>query len=155
MLSLRNALLIVRTLSSLMLSVMLLMMGNSLFTTLIALRADIEGYPNEMIGLMTSAFFSGFAIGTLRAGPIINRVGHIRSFAAFAAITSAAMLSFLLILDPWVWVLYIRTSIWCSSRHPIIGMVSPPFWPPERESTFIAKSRFHSPSRKAERWPTR
>ena len=40
-----------------MLSVMLLMMGNSLFTTLIALRADIEGYPNEMIGLLTSAFF--------------------------------------------------------------------------------------------------
>ena len=100
----RNALLIIRALSSLMLSVMLLMMGNSLFTTLIALRADIEGYPNEMIGLMTSAFFFGFAIGTLRAGPIINRVGHIRSFTAFAAITSAAMLSFLLILEPWAWV---------------------------------------------------
>ena len=29
-----------------MLSVMLLMMGNSLFTTVIALRADIEGYPD-------------------------------------------------------------------------------------------------------------
>ncbi|SUZ50671.1 uncharacterized protein METZ01_LOCUS3525, partial [marine metagenome] len=87
-----------------MLSVMLLMMGNSLFTTLIALRADIEGYPNEMIGLMTSAYFFGFAIGTLRTGPIINRVGHIRSFAAFAAITSATMLSFLLILEPWAWV---------------------------------------------------
>ncbi len=87
-----------------MLSVMLLMMGNSLFTTLIALRADIEGYPNEMIGLMTSAYFFGFAIGTLRTGPIINRVGHIRSFAAFAAITSATMLSFLMILDPWAWV---------------------------------------------------
>ena len=79
----KNTFSVVRTLSSLMLSVMLLMMGNSLFTTLIALRADIEGYPNEMIGLMTSAFFFGFAIGTLRAGPIINRVGHIRSFAAF------------------------------------------------------------------------
>ena len=87
-----------------MLSVMLLMMGNSLFTTVIALRADIEGYPNEMIGLMTSAYFFGFAIGTLRAGPIINRVGHIRSFAAFAAITSATMLSFLLVLEPWTWV---------------------------------------------------
>ena len=103
-LSLKNALSIVRALSALMLSVMLVMMGNSLFTTLIALRADIEGYPNAMIGLMTSAYFFGFAIGTLRVGPIINRVGHIRSFAAFAAITSATMLSFLLILDPWAWV---------------------------------------------------
>ena len=87
-----------------MLSTMLLMMGNSVFTTLLALRANIEGYPNEIIGLMTSAYFLGFAIGTMRAGPLINRVGHIRSFAAFAAIVAATMLSFLLIIEPWAWV---------------------------------------------------
>ena len=79
------------------------MMGNSLFARLIALRADIEGYPNRVIGLMTSSYFFGFAIRTLRAAPLINQVGHIRSFAAFSAITSAVILSFLLVLEPsWV-----------------------------------------------------
>ena len=89
-----------------MLSAMLLMMGNSVFTTLIALRANIEGYPNETIGLMTSAYFFGFAIGTVRAGQLINRVGHIRSFAAFAAVVAATMLAFLLIIEPWAWIAF-------------------------------------------------
>jgi len=83
-----------------MLSTMLLMMGNSLFARLIALRADIEGYPNRVIGLMTSSYFFGFAIKTLRAASLINQVGHIRNFAAFSAITSAVILSFLLDLEP-------------------------------------------------------
>ena len=88
-----------------MLSTMLLMMGNSLFTTLTALRAGIEGYPTWVIGLMTSSYFLGFAVGTLRVGALINRVGHIRSFAAFAAVGAATTLSFLLALNPWAWVL--------------------------------------------------
>jgi len=103
---LKSALQIIRTLYSLMLSVMLVMMGNSLFATLVALRADIEGYPNSIIGFMTSAYFIGFAIGTLQAGPIINRAGHIRSFAVFAAIAAATILSFLLIVEPWAWVVF-------------------------------------------------
>ena len=43
----RYALTLLRSLSSLMLSVAFLMFGNSIFTTLLALRAKIEGYPNE------------------------------------------------------------------------------------------------------------
>lgn len=104
------------------------MMGNSLFTTLTALRADIEGYPTWVIGLMTSSYFLGTAVGTLRVGALINRVGHIRSFAAFAAIGAAATLSFLLALNPWAWVLlrlimgisiagcFVVTESWLNNR---------------------------------------
>ena len=45
----RFALSVLRTLSALMISVTLLMFGNSMFSTLLALRANIEGYPNEMV----------------------------------------------------------------------------------------------------------
>ena len=48
-----------------MISVTLLMFANSMFSTLLALRANIEQYPNEMIGLMTSAYFLGFVLGTV------------------------------------------------------------------------------------------
>ena len=100
----RYALTLLRSLSSLMLSVAFLMFGNSIFTTLLALRAKIEGYPNELVGLMMSAYFLGFAIGTFRSGSLINRVGHIRAFSALAAIASICTLLVLLIPNPWVWV---------------------------------------------------
>ena len=79
---------LMRNLSALMVSVALLMLSNSLLSTLLALRGKIEGYSNEFIGLTMSAYFIGFCIGTFRSGPLINRVGHIRSFAAFGAIAA-------------------------------------------------------------------
>ena len=63
----RFALSVLRTLSALMISVTLLMFGNSMFSTLLALRANIENYPNEMVGLMASGYFFGFALGTFRS----------------------------------------------------------------------------------------
>ena len=96
---------LMRSLSALMVSVALLMMSNSLFSTLLALRAKIEGYSNEFIGLTMSVYFIGFCIGTFRSGPLINRVGHIRSFAAFGAIASASTLCFVLVNHPWAWLI--------------------------------------------------
>lgn len=100
----RFALTIFKTLSALMASVALLMFGNSMFSTLLALRANIENYPNEMIGLMTSGYFLGFILGTFRSGTLINRIGHIRAFAAFSALASASALMVLVLIDPWSWV---------------------------------------------------
>lgn len=100
----RFALSVLRTLSALMISVTLLMFGNSMFSTLLALRANIENYPNEMVGLMASGYFFGFALGTFRSGPLINRIGHIRTFAALSAIAAASAMMVLIFQDPWAWV---------------------------------------------------
>jgi len=100
----RFALSVLRNLSALMISVTLLMFGNSMFSTLLALRANIENYSNEMVGLMASAYFFGFALGTFRSGPLINRIGHIRTFAALSAIAAASAMMVLIIPDPWAWV---------------------------------------------------
>ena len=80
-----SAFTVMRTLSALMASVAMLMLSNSVLSTLIALRGKAEGYSNTFIGLTMSAYFVGFCIGTFRSGTLINRVGHIRSFSAFAA----------------------------------------------------------------------
>ncbi|MBL10489.1 MAG: hypothetical protein CL402_08255 [Acidiferrobacteraceae bacterium] len=103
-LPLNNTILIVHRLSALMMSITLLMTGNSLFSTLVSLRADAENYGAGMIGVMTSAYFLGFAITTLWVGGLINRVGHIRSFAVFASVSTTISLIFLVIIDPWIWV---------------------------------------------------
>ena len=93
-----------RALSALMISVSLLMFGNSITSTLLALRANLEGYSNEMIGLIASGYFLGFAIGTFRSGPLINRIGHIRTFAALSAVASAAVMMVLITSNAWAWV---------------------------------------------------
>ena len=73
-------------------------------STLLALRADIENYSNEMIGFIASGYFLGFAIGTFRSGPLINRIGHIRAFSAFSAVAAASVLLVLITSNAWAWV---------------------------------------------------
>ncbi|HJP26843.1 MAG TPA: hypothetical protein QF550_05915, partial [Arenicellales bacterium] len=74
-----NALKTLYSLFALMTSVVLLSLGNSAFGSFIVLRADLIGFSDEMIGVMSSAFFFGMIIGTLYCPRIIARSGHIRS----------------------------------------------------------------------------
>ncbi|NQV43677.1 MAG: MFS transporter [Rhodospirillales bacterium] len=80
-----------------------LMVSNGLLATLLTLRADGLGFSESMIGLMQSAYPIGSLLGCLIAPRLIMRVGHIRIFAAFASIASAAALIHLVTYDPWSW----------------------------------------------------
>lgn len=72
--------------SALLAGVALLLLGSGLLGTLLSVRAGLEGFSTTTIGLVMSAYFAGFLLGTRIAPEIIERVGHIRSFAIFAAI---------------------------------------------------------------------
>ena len=89
---------------SLLVSVAFLVIGNGLEQTLIGLRAGIEGYADETIGAMMSAFFVGFVVASIHASRVIQAVGHIRSFAAFASAASAFALCFAIFVSPPVWI---------------------------------------------------
>ena len=78
-----------KTLSSvaaLLLSVFLLIAGNSLVGVLTPLRASLDGFPDLTIGLLGSVYFAGMLAGTLATPAIVRRSGHIRAFTAFVAI---------------------------------------------------------------------
>jgi len=81
----------------------ILLAGNGIQGTLITLRANIEGFDSTFIGLMGTAYFAGFALSCLAAPKMIRLVGHIRVFAALAAIASAATLMLVLVVDGYVW----------------------------------------------------
>lgn len=83
---------LLRSMVSLLSSYALLMAGTGLFATFIGLRADLEGFSTEVIGLMAAAHYAGLVVGSLRCGQLINRVGHIRAFAAFSSIIASAVL---------------------------------------------------------------
>jgi MFS family permease len=77
--------------------------ANALQGTLIALRADQEGFSATTIGLISGAYFAGFLLAAWLAPRLIAAVGHIRTFAGLAAIAAAATLTLVLLIDPWVW----------------------------------------------------
>jgi MFS family permease len=93
------------TLTSLLLSTALLLVGHGMQLTLLPLRATGLGYSDFLIGLGASAYFSGFVVGCLYNPRIIARVGHIRSFAVLAAVLLSALL-LLAVSDHWIaWIL--------------------------------------------------
>jgi MFS family permease len=89
--------------AALLLGVAILNTGNGAFSTFIALRMNLEGFPTEVTGLVMSAYFVGLGLGARSCDRIINRVGHVRAFAAFAATVSAMALFAAFFVSPIVW----------------------------------------------------
>lgn len=81
----------------------ILLGGNGLQGTLIALRGAQEGFSPAIIGFMGTAYFAGFLIGCLVIVRMLRAVGHIRAFSALAAIAASATLVMALAIDPVAW----------------------------------------------------
>lgn len=76
----------------LLLGMGVLMLGAGLQGTLLGLRATLEGFPTPLIGVIMSCYYVGYLLGTFGAPRLVRKVGHIRVFAALAAVASAAIL---------------------------------------------------------------
>ncbi len=92
-------------LAALLMASAILLTGNGLQSTLIAVRANLEGFPVLVIGGLMSAYFTGFVAGCFYNPTIVQRSGHIRAFAAFAALACAAALLHALIVHPVAWLI--------------------------------------------------
>ena len=93
------------TLSSLLFSTALLLIGHGIQVTLLPLRGSAIGLSDAVIGLIGSAYFAGFIVGCFTLPKLIARVGHIRGFSVFTALAISALLS-LAFTDWWpTWLL--------------------------------------------------
>lgn len=88
---------------SLLLATAILLVGNGLFGTLLPLRAEHEGFATSTIGIISSIYFLGFLAGCVLGPRIVQRAGHIRSFAALAGLASVVPLVHVLTNDVVVW----------------------------------------------------
>lgn len=93
----------VRPLIPLLIAAGILLAGNGLQGTLIALRGAAEEFSASIIGLMGTTYFGGFLIGCLTMPRLLQSVGHIRTFAALAAIAASASLALVLLVEPVIW----------------------------------------------------
>ncbi|KZL14148.1 MFS transporter [Pseudovibrio sp. Ad26] len=98
--------LLLATFASLMLSTALILAGHGLSSTLIPLKADLAGFGDLQIGLISSSFYIGFVIGCLFGPFLILRAGHIRAFAALVSLMSGAALLHPILVDPLAWALF-------------------------------------------------
>ena len=90
-------------LSSLLSGVGLLIVGVGLLFSVVGLRAGLANFSGLTLGLVMSAYFAGFVLGTYVGPMIIRRVGHIRTFAAMASVASTMAILHALWIDPWFW----------------------------------------------------
>jgi MFS family permease len=88
-------------------------MGNTLQGTLLSVRGGIENFSPAQIGAVGAGFWVGIVVGSLRAGKLVQGVGHIRAFLALGAVASTAPLLHLLIVDPTAWIVVRALTGFC------------------------------------------
>lgn len=94
---------LIRSIWPLLLGMGVLMLGAGLQSTLLGVRATLEAFPTTSIGVVMSCYYVGFLLGTTVAPRLIKRVGHVRVFAASAAIAAAATLGHAVFVHPLPW----------------------------------------------------
>src|SRR6185436_11358492 len=87
---------------ALVIATSLVQLANGFFGTFVSLRVAIENF--DAPGLVLSSYFAGFTLGAFRCGRIIERVGHIRAYAAFAGLVAATTAVMPLLVGSFAWV---------------------------------------------------
>lgn len=104
----------------------IIQLGNGFFGTFFSLRVATENM--DASGLVLSAYFGGFTLGALRCSRIIERIGHIRAYAAFAGLVAAATVVMPLMIGSLAWValramvgfgcagIFVSTESWLNAK---------------------------------------
>lgn len=99
----------------------ILMLGDGLQGTLLAVRADQEGYTTTTTGVIMSSFYLGFLCGSVFTPRLVVQVGHIRVFAALAALASASILIHAVFVHVPVWIVLRLVSGFCFAGLYIVA----------------------------------
>lgn len=95
---------LVTAVSSPLASILLIMLGVGLYSTLTPLSLRNIGAPEWVIGLAGSAVYAGMIAGTFTMSHFIKRVGHIRAYTACAGTIAGIILCSGLYISPLTWV---------------------------------------------------
>jgi MFS family permease len=93
------------SIAAILFSTAIFIAGNGLIGTLIPARAHLIGFSNLAIGLIGSCYFAGFVVGCFAGPRLLARVGHIRTFAIGAGLTTATTLLLSMVETEQVWAL--------------------------------------------------
>ena len=100
---------------SLLFGVALIAVCSGMQGTLLGLRASLEDFEVDTIGLIMSAYYIGFLLGARIVPRWVEQVGHIRVFAALATVASAVILLHSAFVEPLPWFLLRALTGFCLS----------------------------------------
>jgi MFS family permease len=90
---------------SLLLGTAFLLAGNGLHGLLLPMRGTEEGFSPTSLGLLGTAWASGFVLGCIFSQRLVRRIGHVRAFSAFSAMIAIIALLTGLLVDPVSWII--------------------------------------------------
>ena len=96
---------IIKPFIALLIATTILTMGNGLMNSLLSINMRLQSYDDQIIGLVMSANYLGILLGVYFCQKVVHQVGHIRSFAVFAAVMTAVSLVHGLYMSAWLWAL--------------------------------------------------
>lgn len=92
------------SIAALFASFALMGVGQGLLGSLVGIRATAENFSILTIGAISAGFYAGFIYGTDLCARMIGAVGHIRSFAVFAALAAVSVLLMGMFVNPVSWI---------------------------------------------------
>ncbi len=90
--------------TALLASVVLLVFGTNLQGVLLPIRLQLDGASMARVGLLSSGWSAGFMLACLSVGRLVTAVGHVRTFAALAALSGSTALLLLPLQQPSAWI---------------------------------------------------
>jgi MFS family permease len=94
-----------RSVAAILFSTLIFLMGAGLLTTLIPVRAHLEGFSDFSLGLIGSFYYVGFMLGCYAGPRLFARAGHSRTFAVAAGLATTATLLQALQVSEVAWIL--------------------------------------------------
>lgn len=82
-----------------------LMLAGGLNGLILPLKGGQEGFSTLALGLLGTGWAIGYVLGCMRVPAMVRRVGHVRTFAAMAALATISVLLSVLFVHAWAWIL--------------------------------------------------
>lgn len=90
---------------ALLVSVFGVLAGNGLMTTLVPIRAELEGFGEQQIGAMGSAYFFGMLAGAILTPPLVRNLGAIITFGLSSLCGAGCILALAAFPQADLWIL--------------------------------------------------
>lgn len=102
-------------------STFFMLLGGGVQWIVVPIRAQLEGFTNDSIGLIGLGWSTGFTLGCLLIPHVVRRVGHVRAFSSLMAMVSISVLLTGIVVSPGAWfILRILGGLCFSGSYLII-----------------------------------
>jgi MFS family permease len=101
--------------TAIILGITVLQIANGILVTILPVTLTEAGYSAQAFSLVATAHSVSFLLGCLFTKRVIQRVGHIRAFAVYAALSAVTAVGFAVAVDPLLWIGLRLVTGFCSA----------------------------------------